>query len=136
MNRFFRYMMVIALMPMLLFGFQPDTLTFNWVRGETNSVATGNYIANNTYLMTNNIIVGEDLAGCGIIIRTGTYTSNRVFYATIYNTSNFWCLITIPSPRLNSDGTFQGKIQMTITNGTSSVTYGGNKILNVGNKLE
>lgn len=136
MNRLKRFLIVMMLMPMLSYAFEPDTLTFNWVRGETNALSTGTYMANNTYLMTNNIVVGEDLSGCGVFIRAGTFTSNRLFTATIYNTSNFWCLITIPTVNRNSEGTFQAKIQMTITNGSASVTYGGSKVLTVQNKLE
>jgi hypothetical protein len=121
---------------MLVFGFEPDQLVFNWTRGETNKLSAGNYLANNTYLMTNNIVVGEDLSGCGIQIRAGTFNSNRLFNATIYDTSNFWCFITIPTVKANNDGSFQGKIQLTITQGVNQVTYGGQKVLNVQNKLE
>jgi hypothetical protein len=128
---------MFALISLNGFSIEPDTMIYNWNRSDVNEVNTNTiFLANNTYLLTNNVVVGEDLSGCAVKIRTGVVGNSREFTAGVYDTSNFWCYITFPSPKLGVLGYAQENIQLTITNATVSVTYGNVKVVNIQNKLE
>jgi hypothetical protein len=119
-----------------IYAIQPETLVYTFTKGESSTNITRTLLSNNSYLMTNCVVAGETFSvGDAIQIRCGTLSTSKVFTATIYNTSNFSCLVSFP--RITSSGSsIEQKIQLSITNGSTVVTYGGTKIFDVANKLE
>lgn len=109
----------------------PDTFTLTWTRqGTTALVNTNVYLSGTTYWLTNcQALVGvatQDLTSCGVDIRVGDQTTNRLFHGWIENAAAglFGCAITIPkkaATSAQSDVMVTG-IQLTITNATVTVT--------------
>ena len=123
-------------------GLTPDAFTYTWTRHGTTALAdTNTWLSGVTYLLTNcqclNGSTTQNLTSCGVIIRVGDSTTNIAFAGTVQTPATdgkFSCLFTIPAPAATSgqivyvSGTQPATsinstgIQLTITNGTVSVT--------------
>ena len=123
----------------------PDTFTVTWTRqGTTAYINTNVYLSDVTYWLTNcQALVGtatQNLTSCGITIRVGDSTTNRSFAGWIEDATNgmFGCAFTIPprpttAPRAE---TMTANIQLTITNGATTVTDKELKQLSFQNPLK
>jgi hypothetical protein len=108
----------------------PDAFTLTWTRTNTTAyVNTNVYLSDVTYRLTNciarNGVVTQDLTGCGIQIRVGDASTNRLFTGWIENTNGtFGCDFTIPKPPPSTarSDIMTTSIQLTLTNGAIYVT--------------
>jgi hypothetical protein len=109
----------------------PDTFTLTWNRqGITALVNTNVYLSDVSYVLTNcQALVGtatQNLTSCGVQIRVGDSTTNRLFIGWVENAADgrFGCSFTIP-PRPATSARAEimtADIQLTLTNGAVTIT--------------
>jgi hypothetical protein len=105
----------------------PDTFTVTWNRQtESGYVNTNVYMSEVTYWLTNcQALIGtatQNLTGCGVYLRVGDETTNRMTQGWIENAvdGRFGCAFVIPSrPASTARGDIStASLQFMLTNGT------------------
>jgi hypothetical protein len=123
----------------------PDTFTVTWTRsGTTALVNTNVYLSDVTYWLTNcQALVGtatQNLTSCGVFLRVGDSTTNRLFQGWIENAASglFGCAFTIPprSASASRADVMTADIQLTLTNGAVTITDRERKQLYYSNPLK
>lgn len=106
-------------------GLEPDTFTLTWNRqSESAYINTNVYMSEVTYWLTNCLarigIATQALDNCGVEIRVGDDSTNRLFIGWLEDTNNgqFGCAFTIPTRPLSTarGETMTAEIQFSITN--------------------
>ena len=123
----------------------PDTFTVTWTRGGVTALVNTNvYLSDVTYVLTNcQALVGtatQNLTSCGVQVRVGDSTTNRLFLGWIEDAAagRFGCSFTIPPRPITAAraDVMTTDIQLTLTNGAVTITDRERKQLYYSNPLK
>lgn len=124
-------------------GLFPDTYNLSWKRSDMNSTFTTNILMTGgvTYVLSNTVYDAsgsvQDLTNVGSIFKVGNFSTNLAFNGTTINAASGTIVvyITIPTTTPKSIQYDSTSIQLTLTNGSYSVTYNGQKQAQIRNPL-